>query len=57
MLARVSLRLATFLQDGAIHPHIGATFTFDRLPEALKALAGRHTTGKVAIVMNDGDTR
>jgi NADPH:quinone reductase len=57
MLTRVSAKLAAFLHDNAIRPHVGATFTFDRLPEALKALAGRHTTGKVAIILNDKDTK
>lgn len=56
MLRRVAAMLAAFLHDNAIRPHVGATFTFDRLPEALKALAGHHTTGKVAIILNDKDT-
>jgi len=49
MLARVSARLAEYLQAGAIRPHIGATFAFDRLPDALRALGDRKTTGKVTI--------
>ncbi|MDI1262274.1 MAG: NADPH:quinone oxidoreductase family protein [bacterium] len=56
MLGRVSDRLAALLHDNAIRPCIGATFAFDRLPEALEALAGRRTTGKVAIIVNHKDT-
>ncbi|WMT75956.1 NADPH:quinone oxidoreductase family protein [Bradyrhizobium sp. Ash2021] len=56
MLASVSAKLATFLQDGAIRPHVETSFSFDRLPQALKALAARQTTGKVAITLNNKDT-
>lgn len=57
MLKRVSDRLAAVLRDGAIRPHIGATFGFDRLREALRALAARQTTGKVTISLKDEATR
>jgi len=49
MLARVSARLTEYLQAGAVRPHIGATFAFDQLPDALRALGDRKTTGKVTI--------
>lgn len=49
MLARTSARLAAYLQAGAIRPHIGATFAFEQLPDALRALGDRKTTGKVTI--------
>lgn len=49
MLGRVSNRLAGFLREGAIRPHIGANFAFEQLPAALRALANRQTTGKVTI--------
>lgn len=49
MLARVSERIANFLKAGAIRPHVGASFAFDQLPAALRALADRKTTGKVTI--------
>ena len=51
LLARVSQRLATLLASGDIRPHIGATFGFAQLPEALAALAERRTTGKVIITI------
>lgn len=53
MLSRVSQRLATLLASGAIRPHVGATFSFAQLPEALAALAGRRTTGKVILTIAD----
>ena len=49
MLSRVSQQLAKLLASGAIRPHVGATFNFAQLPEALAALAGRRTTGKVIL--------
>lgn len=49
MLTRVSKRLTAFMEAGAIRPHIGATFAFDKLPDALRALGDRKTTGKVTI--------
>lgn len=49
MLIPVSERLATLLRAKAIRPHISATFSFNHLPDALKSLADRKTTGKVTI--------
>jgi NADPH2:quinone reductase len=55
MLERVSRRLADLLQTGAIAPHIGASFKFAQLPNALAALAERRTTGKLVLTFTDGD--
>jgi NADPH2:quinone reductase len=55
MLERVSGRLAELLRTGAIAPHIGASFAFVQLPEALTALAERRTTGKLVLTFTDGD--
>jgi NADPH2:quinone reductase len=49
MLARVSERLSRLAGSGAIRPHVGAVYTFERLPQALTALAERKTTGKVVV--------
>ncbi|MBI3436111.1 MAG: NADPH:quinone oxidoreductase family protein [Proteobacteria bacterium] len=49
MLARVAGRLSSLASEGAIRPHIGARFGLDQLPQALAALAGRRTTGKVLV--------
>ncbi|MCZ0736325.1 NADPH:quinone oxidoreductase family protein [Phreatobacter sp. AB_2022a] len=49
MLARVAGRLAGMLGSGAIRPHIGGTFAFDALPDALKCLAGRGSAGKLVL--------
>jgi NADPH2:quinone reductase len=57
MIGRVSARLAEYLQGGAIRPHIGATFAFDRLPDALRALGDRKTTGKVTISLTNEAAR
>ncbi len=55
MLARVSQRLSTMLTSGAIRPHIGNTFAFEELPQALAALAARRTTGKAILTIADKD--
>ena len=52
MLARVTARLAELAESGAIRPHIGESFTFDQLPQALVALSERRTTGKVVITIS-----
>jgi len=52
MLARVTARLTELAEAGAIKPHIGETFAFDRLPDALAALSQRRTTGKVLIAVS-----
>ena len=43
--------LFDFYATGAIHPHIHATYPMDKAAEALKALAGRGTAGKVVVSM------
>lgn len=53
MLARVTTRLTNMAEAGAIKPHIGETFAFDQLPEALTALAERRTTGKVLLTISE----
>jgi len=52
MLARVTSRLTELAEAGAIRPHIGETFAFDQLPQALAALSERRTTGKVLIAIS-----
>ncbi len=55
MLERVSRRLSDGLKTGAIRPHVGATFAFSKLPDALRALGDRKTTGKVTISLTNED--
>jgi NADPH:quinone reductase len=55
MLERVATRIASMLASGDIRPHIGNTFAFTQLPEALAALAERRTTGKVILAVADKD--
>lgn len=57
MLARVNARLADCLTAGTIKPHIGASFGFAELREALRALADRRTTGKVTLRLTHEATR
>jgi len=57
MLARVSGKLAAMAQDGAIRPHIGRSFAFEDLPQALRALAERRTTGKVVLAIGSKERR
>lgn len=52
MLSRVTARLTELAEAGAIKPHIGETFAFDRLPQALAALSERRTAGKVLIAIS-----
>ncbi len=47
MLARVARRMTDWLRAGTIRPHIGGSYPFTQLPDALAALAARRTTGKV----------
>jgi len=42
-------RLGTLLADGTLRIPIQATYPLARAPEALAALAGQHTQGKLAI--------
>lgn len=53
MLARVTERLTGLAETGAIKPHVGETFAFDQLPQALAALSERRTTGKVVIAVSE----
>lgn len=52
MLPRVSSRLTTMVQSGAIRPHVGQVFTFAQLPDALKALSERRINGKAILALN-----
>jgi len=38
-----------WFEEGKIHPHVSATFPLDGVPEAMKALLSRSTTGKVVV--------
>jgi NADPH:quinone reductase-like Zn-dependent oxidoreductase len=49
MLARTTERISALLASGAIRPHVGAVFPFDKLPDALAAMGERGTTGKVIL--------
>jgi NADPH2:quinone reductase len=42
-------RLGALLADGTLSVHIQATYEFAQAPEALTALSGRHTQGKLAV--------
>jgi NADPH2:quinone reductase len=42
-------RLGALLADGTLRVHIQATYQFDQAPEALAALPGQQTQGKLAI--------
>ena len=53
MIARVTRALTAMLSSGAIRPHIGGTYPFTQLPQALTALAERRTTGKVILTLKD----
>jgi NADPH2:quinone reductase len=49
MIERATETLAQLAIDGVIRPHIGAVYRFEELPQALAALGGRATTGKVIL--------
>jgi NADPH:quinone reductase len=51
MLARIARQLLEFSAAGVIRPHIGATFAFEDLPDALVALKGRKTAGKTVLTI------
>lgn len=53
MLGRVNGRLTEMAAAGALRPHVGARFAFTELPQALAALAGRRTTGKVVLTVKE----
>jgi NADPH:quinone reductase len=49
-LSRENLeRLGVLLADGVLRIPVQATYEFAQAPEALAALAGEHTQGKLAI--------
>lgn len=48
-LRRAAEELVVLWKAGTIRPIVGSRFSFDRLPDAHRALAGRGTTGKVVI--------
>jgi len=48
-LRRAAQELVGLWKAGTIRPIVGPRFSFDRLPDAHRALAGRGTTGKVVI--------
>ncbi|MFA6265079.1 MAG: NADPH:quinone oxidoreductase family protein [Pseudolabrys sp.] len=52
MLARIATSLTELAEAGAIKPHVGETFAFDQLPQALAALAERRTSGKVLLTIS-----
>ncbi|MBA2400877.1 MAG: zinc-binding dehydrogenase, partial [Bradyrhizobium sp.] len=55
MLARVTRRLIDLLEAGTVTPHIGDTFAFSQLPQALTTLAERRATGKVVLTFTEED--
>ena len=50
-LQRMAREVFALWKDGRIHPVLGPRFSFERLPDAHRALAGRGTTGKVVIAV------
>jgi NADPH:quinone reductase-like Zn-dependent oxidoreductase len=42
-------RIGALLDGGILRVHVQATYELERAPEALEALAGTHTRGKIAI--------
>jgi NADPH2:quinone reductase len=40
-----------WFEEGKIHPHVSATFPLEDVPDAMKALLSRETTGKVVIAV------
>jgi NADPH:quinone reductase-like Zn-dependent oxidoreductase len=51
-LQRAAQNVFALLKDGRIRPIFGPRFSFDRLPDAHRALAGRGTTGKVVVALD-----
>jgi NADPH2:quinone reductase len=45
-------RFCQWAEDGAIRPHVGATFALDRFREAMALVLSRKSIGRVALVMN-----
>ena len=50
-LQRAARDVFALWKDGRIRPIFGPRFSFDRLPDAHRALAGRGTTGKVVVTL------
>jgi len=50
-LQRMAREVFALWKDGRIRPVLGPRFSFERLPDAHRALAGRGTTGKVVIAV------
>ena len=50
-LQRAAREVFALWKDGRIRPVLGPRFSFDRLPDAHRALAGRGTTGKVVVTV------
>jgi NADPH:quinone reductase-like Zn-dependent oxidoreductase len=50
-LRRAASQIFALWRQGAVRPVLGPSFSFERLPEAHRALAGRGTTGKVRILV------
>jgi NADPH:quinone reductase-like Zn-dependent oxidoreductase len=50
-LQRAAREVFALWKDGRIRPILGPRFSFDRLPDAHRALAGRGTTGKVVVTV------
>jgi NADPH:quinone reductase-like Zn-dependent oxidoreductase len=44
-------RLVTFIEAGTVTPSIGATYSLDRVPEAMRTLEAGQVRGKVAIAI------
>ncbi len=51
-LQRAARDVFALWKDGRIRPIFGPRFSFDRLPDAHRALAGRGTTGKVVVALD-----
>ena len=55
MLKRVSKRLIGMLETGAINPVVDTRFGFEQLPEALRALQSRNSSGKLVLKVGGDD--
>lgn len=51
-LQRAAQNVFALWKDGRVRPIVGTRFSFDRLPDAHRALAGRETTGKVIVTLD-----
>jgi len=50
-LRRAAAEIFALWKQGALQPVLGPSFSFERLPDAHRALAGRGTTGKVRVLV------